>query len=135
MSEAHSEGTPTVEAAPDVIAHSDAPTTSHEHVETEGGQSSAAMAPGTIGIPIAQAGATGSASTVNVSSSSSSPSSHALAPPETVAEPLPAEVDEIEIWWNLKMSWSGKVYDIRIGSNDLWVEQRGKAYELMAKGI
>lgn len=41
--------------------------------------------------------------------------------PEVVAIPLPMVDDEgkDERWFKYKMSWSGKVYDIEVGANDL----------------
>ena len=45
------------------------------------------------------------------------------ATPDVVAVPLPT-VDgggKEEKWYKYKMSWSGKVYDIEVGANDLWV--------------
>lgn len=36
---------------------------------------------------------------------------------EVSAVPLAEEVDEE--WWDLKMQWGGKVYDIRVGGNDM----------------
>lgn len=36
---------------------------------------------------------------------------------EVSTVPLAEEVDEE--WWDLKMQWGGKVYDIRVGGNDM----------------
>jgi hypothetical protein len=33
----------------------------------------------------------------------------------------PPAIDNDEKWYKLKMAWSNKVYDIEIGSNDLYV--------------
>jgi hypothetical protein len=43
------------------------------------------------------------------------------ATPDVVAIPLPTVDDEgkEEKWYTYKMSWSGKVYDIEVGANDL----------------
>jgi hypothetical protein len=43
--------------------------------------------------------------------------------PEVVAIPLPVVDDggQDERWFKYKMSWSGKVYDIEVGANDLYV--------------
>jgi hypothetical protein len=43
------------------------------------------------------------------------------ATPDVVAIPLPTVDDEgkEEKWYKYKMSWSGKVYDIEVGANDL----------------
>jgi len=43
--------------------------------------------------------------------------------PEVVAIPLPMVDDggQDERWFKYKMSWSGKVYDIEVGANDLYV--------------
>jgi ubiquitin-like domain-containing CTD phosphatase 1 len=38
------------------------------------------------------------------------------------AIPLPDEIEVAEEWWDLKMSWSGKVYDLKVGGNDMYVE-------------
>jgi hypothetical protein len=45
--------------------------------------------------------------------------------PEVVAIPLPVVDDggQDERWFKYKMSWSGKVYDIQVGANDLYVSQ------------
>jgi hypothetical protein len=45
--------------------------------------------------------------------------------PEVVAIPLPVVDDggQDERWFKYKMSWSGKVYDIEVGANDLYVSQ------------
>jgi hypothetical protein len=42
--------------------------------------------------------------------------------PEVVAIPLPMVDDggQDERWFKYKMSWSGKVYDIEVGANDLY---------------
>ena len=41
--------------------------------------------------------------------------------PVVMAVQLPAddEIKEKEEWWDLKMSWSGKVYEMRVGGNDM----------------
>ena len=41
--------------------------------------------------------------------------------PVVMAVPLPTEGmnEEEEEWWDLKMSWSGKIYDIKVASNDM----------------
>jgi hypothetical protein len=42
--------------------------------------------------------------------------------PEIIAIPLPMVDDgEDERWFKYKMSWSGKIYDIEVGANDLYV--------------
>jgi len=43
--------------------------------------------------------------------------------PEVVAIPLPMVDDggQDERWFKYKMSWSGKLYDIEVGANDLYV--------------
>jgi ubiquitin-like domain-containing CTD phosphatase 1 len=41
--------------------------------------------------------------------------------PVVMAVQLPAddEIKEKEEWWDLRMSWSGKVYEMRVGGNDM----------------
>jgi hypothetical protein len=45
--------------------------------------------------------------------------------PEVVAIPLPVVDDggQDERWFKYKMSWSGKIYDIEVGANDLYVSR------------
>lgn len=43
-----------------------------------------------------------------------------LETPVSVAVPLPVEeLEEEEEWWDLKMSWSGKIFDMKVASNDM----------------
>jgi len=118
MSEARSQDQPTVEATPDVMSHSDAPTTSDQESGNDTPQKPAKKPPGPYTGDGPIPGFYDEPSTSESSSSAAGPS-NVLTSPETAAEPLPAEVDAEEKWWDLKMSWSGKIYDIRIGSNDL----------------
>lgn len=41
--------------------------------------------------------------------------------PVVMAVPLPTDegLDEKEEWWELRMTWSGKVYNMTVGSNDM----------------
>lgn len=39
--------------------------------------------------------------------------------PVAMAIPLPTEIEETEQWWDLKMTWSGKIYEMRVGGNDM----------------
>jgi ubiquitin-like domain-containing CTD phosphatase 1 len=41
--------------------------------------------------------------------------------PITMAVPLPTDegLIETEEWWELKMSWSGKIYEVKVASNDM----------------
>ena len=41
--------------------------------------------------------------------------------PVVMAVSLPTDegLDEKEEWWELRMTWSGKVYDMTVGSNDM----------------
>ena len=46
------------------------------------------------------------------------------ASPTLAAIPLPSdniESESDEDWYNLRMSWSGKIYPIKVGANDMWV--------------
>ena len=52
----------------------------------------------------------------------------APATPVMQAVPLPEEVEEKEEWFNLKMSWSGKIYDLRVGGNDMSATQDSQLY-------
>jgi ubiquitin-like domain-containing CTD phosphatase 1 len=39
-----------------------------------------------------------------------------------IIQAIPLPLDELEVeeeWWDLKMSWSGKVYDLKVGGNDM----------------
>ncbi|KGB74938.2 HAD hydrolase family IIID [Cryptococcus deuterogattii R265] len=47
---------------------------------------------------------------------------------EVSAVPLAEEVDEE--WWDLKMQWGGKVYDIRVGGNDMVYDFRERIASL-----
>jgi hypothetical protein len=38
--------------------------------------------------------------------------------PVIVASPLPEQVEN-EQFWDLRMSWSGKVYEMKVGANDM----------------
>jgi hypothetical protein len=38
--------------------------------------------------------------------------------PVVVASPLPEQVEN-EQFWDLRMSWSGKVYEMKVGANDM----------------
>jgi hypothetical protein len=125
MSDTRSQEQPTVEAIPDIVSHEDATRTSegtgnvpsqpHEDNKRPGNDASAT--------PESVAGtSTASSSTAQPTSPSPpspSESSDTLSSPELTTIPLPVEVDADEKWWNLKMSWSSKTYDIKVGSNDL----------------
>ena len=40
--------------------------------------------------------------------------------PIVMAVPLPCDdVGENEEWWHLKMSWSGKVFEMKVGGSDM----------------
>ncbi|WVQ96670.1 HAD hydrolase, family IIID [Kwoniella sp. CBS 9459] len=41
------------------------------------------------------------------------------ASPAVQAVPLAEEIDVSEEWWDLKMTWSGKTFDLRVGGNDM----------------
>ena len=36
-----------------------------------------------------------------------------------VSLPTVEGLDEKEEWWELRLTWSGKVYDMTVGSNDM----------------
>ncbi|ORY28457.1 HAD-like domain-containing protein [Naematelia encephala] len=53
--------------------------------------------------------------------------------PVVVAEPLPDdEVEVTEEWWDLRMTWGGKVWEIRVGGNDMLYDFRAKLETLTA---
>jgi hypothetical protein len=126
MSDTRSQEQPTVEAIPDIVSHEDATPTSEgtgnassqpfrEDKEKPGNDAPATPEPvaGTSTAPSSTAQST------SPSPPSPSESSDTLSSPELATIPLPVEVDADEKWWDLRMSWSGKTYDIKVGSNDL----------------
>lgn len=45
--------------------------------------------------------------------------------PIMAAIPLPSDdvgVEGKEEWYNLRMTWSGKLYELKVGANDMFVE-------------
>ncbi|KAK1925545.1 HAD-like domain-containing protein [Papiliotrema laurentii] len=54
--------------------------------------------------------------------------------PITMAVPLPTDegLIETEEWWELKMSWSGKIYEVKVASNDMVYDFREQIQTLTA---
>ncbi|ODN95211.1 HAD hydrolase, family IIID [Cryptococcus wingfieldii CBS 7118] len=50
-------------------------------------------------------------------------------PDSPVVAPVPL-AEESEEWWDLKMQWGGKVFDIRVGGNDMVYDFRKKIFTL-----
>lgn len=118
-----------VEATPDIVSHTDTNKTDDQTLNVETGvvDATGSVDPSTQmehDCPVHdhpdQAG-------------SSSNSEHIT--PEVVAIPLPIVDDggQDERWFKYKMSWSGKVYDIEVGANDLYVYENegadGRVYD------
>ncbi|WVQ72783.1 HAD hydrolase, family IIID [Cryptococcus sp. DSM 104548] len=50
-------------------------------------------------------------------------------PDSPMVAPVPL-AEESEEWWDLKMQWGGKVFDIRVGGNDMVYDFREKIFSL-----
>ncbi|OCF43570.1 HAD hydrolase, family IIID [Kwoniella heveanensis CBS 569] len=50
--------------------------------------------------------------------------------PAVQAVPLAEEVEITEEWWELKMTWSGKTFDMKVGGNDMVYDFRQLIFQL-----
>ncbi|WVF69168.1 HAD hydrolase, family IIID [Kwoniella sp. CBS 6097] len=50
--------------------------------------------------------------------------------PPVQAVPLAEEVEVTEEWWELKMTWSGKTFDLKVGGNDMVYDFRQLIFQL-----